>query len=106
MLWPRVLYWFAFTLMCIALFYAITGTTVNPGLDHKSLAQSGGGLFGVVALVGLVIGKIWMDHVVRRRSLLRCPRCQAENSFMSEFCVKCGQQLRITAVTEASQSFK
>lgn len=95
MLWPRILYWGSFVLMLLGLFYGITGLNTDTDLESRSYTQAGGALIALIALVGMMGGKAWMDWVVRSRSRLPCPRCGAKNPFAAMHCSSCGLALRV-----------
>jgi hypothetical protein len=99
-LWPRILYWFSLVLMLIGLFYAVTGITNTPTLAAQSTTQSGGALFALIALVGLLGAKYWMDWVVRKRAQLPCPACGKRNHFTAMHCSVCGTALRVLRTQE------
>jgi hypothetical protein len=94
LLWPRILYWLSFVFLSICLFYVITGITDKPGLDAKTTAQTGAGVLAIFGLIGMMLGKVWMDSVVRKRGYLPCPACSKRNHYTEMYCGHCGTQLR------------
>jgi RNA polymerase subunit RPABC4/transcription elongation factor Spt4 len=99
----RILYWTSFAIMVVALLYAMSGWNTSSSLAAKSSTQTGAAMIAAIALVGLMLGKFWLDRVVRSRSYLPCPACQTLVHFSALHCPKCGLRLR-TAVREAFRS--
>jgi hypothetical protein len=100
MLWPRILYWAAFALIILGLFYAITGLNNTPGLLAQTNTQTGGATFALIGVLVLLGGKYWMDWVVRKRSQLPCAACGRKNHFTAMHCSGCGAALRVTRTQE------
>jgi hypothetical protein len=102
MLWPRILYWAAFVLTILGLFYGMTGINSTPGPVAQSNTQAGGALFALLGLLVMMGAKAWMDFVVRSRSKLPCPNCGSRNTFAAMHCPSCGVALRAVHSPTAS----
>jgi predicted amidophosphoribosyltransferase len=97
MLGPRIVYWLGFAMTVVGLFYALTGITNQLGLVNRSYTQTGGAGFALLGVLAMMVGKAWMDAIVRSRGRVSCAECNRFVQASLPRCSYCGAPLRTTS---------